>query len=187
MTEPKTMDGGARVPWWRGFGWHGLALFAVWLVLSGHYDLFHLSLGLLSVGMVLWINRRILPGRTPGSPARRLRAGRLTLYLAWLLWQMVLAGLHVARVVLTPRMPIHPRLIRFTSRQPNEVAQVILGNSITLTPGTLTLEIEGDTFLVHSLTETTAGGLVSGDMQRRVARLYCDHPDEMVFDVERKP
>jgi multicomponent Na+:H+ antiporter subunit E len=152
-------------PLWRRFVVQAVFLYAVWLLLSGHYDLFHLVLGAISVGLVLLMNRTILPFVSlEGSESGRLRISRYVLYIPWLAWEMILAGTHVARVVLSPRMEIRPALIRFKSRQPNNLARVILGNSITLTPGTLTIELDGDEFLVHALTEETARGLLNGSM-----------------------
>ncbi len=158
-------------------------LYGIWLLLSGHYDPFHLAMGAVSVGLVLWLNRQgLVSRRTP--PGSRLRIGRLLLYVPWLAWEILLSGIYVARIVLSPRLEIQPALLRFKSPQPNDVARVILGNSITLTPGTLTIEIVQDQFLVHALTETTASGVVDGRMQCRVARLFVDDPGETVFDVK---
>jgi multicomponent Na+:H+ antiporter subunit E len=98
--------------------------------------------------------------------------GRLLAYAPWLLVQVVLASLHVAQVVLSPKMPIRPRLVRFRADLPGEVAHLTLANSITLTPGTVTVDRHGDEYLIHALTDDTAGGLLGGDMQRRVGRVF---------------
>lgn len=156
------------------------ALMLSWLVLSGHYDLFHLLLGVGSVLLILAMNRR-----RESASAQMLTSTRwlqLLSYLPWLIKEMVLSALHVARVVLSPHMRLDPCLVRFRSEQPNEVAKVILGNSITLTPGTLTVDIDGEEFLVHALTRTLAGGLLDQTMQEKVASLFTDCPGRMVFD-----
>ncbi len=161
-------------------------LMALWLPLSGHYDAFHVALGVLSVGFILWVNRRIraLPVAPNQVPARfELHALRLLAYFVWLPVQIFFSAVYVARVVLARDLPIQPQLVRFRSAQPNAFAQMILGNSITLTPGTLTVDLEGDEFLVHALTADTARGLVDGTMQTKVARLFEDAPGPMVFDV----
>ncbi len=160
-------------------------LMLVWLLLSGHYDLFHILLGVLSVILILLMNRP----RESASPQllQSVRWGRVLLYVPWLIKEMVLSALYVMRVVWAPRMPLDPRLLRFKSSQPNDVAKVILGNSITLTPGTLTVDLGQQEFLVHALTHKLGSGLLNGTMQTKVASLFTDHPGAMVFDVRMIP
>jgi multicomponent Na+:H+ antiporter subunit E len=67
---------------------------------------------------------------------------------------------------------IRSRVIRFRTHLQNEVAKVVLGNSITLTPGTVTVDIEGDLFTVHALSDTAAESVLDGDMERRVAWVF---------------
>jgi multicomponent Na+:H+ antiporter subunit E len=161
-----------------------VALMTVWVVLSGFFDAFHLGLGVLSVALVVGMNP---PISAPGEAAPTLpRWGRVLVYIPWLAMEMMLAAVDVARVVLRPRMPLSPRLVRFRSRQPNEVARVILGNSITLTPGTLTVDIDGDEYLVHALTEGAARDLLQDRMQTRVAGLFIDTPDDTITDVHTR-
>ncbi len=167
---------------WLPTALQALALMGFWLLLSGIYDPFHVALGGVSVALVLLLNSRQTSEVGPVQAGQSPRWGRIFLYLPWLLIKMVLSGLHVARVILTPRMPLDPGLIRFKSAQPNDVARVVLGNSITLTPGTLTVDIGKEEYLVHALTRATAKGLLDTSMQTRVARLFVDDPKEMVFD-----
>lgn len=147
----------------------------VWIVFSGKFDAFHLSLGALSVVLVLGFNRsvrRLSPGL--GGPAQRgrIRWLRLTLYLPWLFWQIVVSAVYVTKLTLIGEEDVDPCVVRFRSDQPNEVAQVTLGNSITLTPGTLTLDIHDDEFVIHALDRRSADGLLAGDMQQRVAGMW---------------
>lgn len=161
-------------------------LMGLWLGLSGHYDSFHVGLGVLSVVLILSINRRLrhLPVAPNQVPARfQFQLFRLLAYFVWLPVQIFFSAVYVAKIVVSPRMPIQPQFVRFRSAQPNALAQMILGNSITLTPGTLTVNVEGDEFLIHSLTEDTTAGLLDGTMQTKVARLFEDVPGPMVFDV----
>jgi multicomponent Na+:H+ antiporter subunit E len=172
---------------YRGVILQGCLLAAIWLILSGKFEPIYFFWGTLSVAFVLWLSNRLhhLP-LAADEPVSQINIPRLLVYLCWLQWQIIKSGVYVAYVVLHPRMPINPMLVRFTSRQPNIVARVILGNSITLTPGTLTLEIDGDQFTVHALTRDTEEDLVSGDMEARVARLYmneCD-PADMCCEVD---
>ena len=98
-------------------------------------------------------------------------AGRLLLYVPWLLWAIVKANLDVARRILTFRLPISPRLIRVKASQKSDLGQVIYANSITLTPGTVSVDLQDGTILVHALTRECAEDLQEGEMDRRVAAL----------------
>lgn len=160
---------------YRGLILQGILLMGIWLILSGHYDFIHIFYGVACTIFVVWFNARMRGIGLAGEEAcgqSRIRLGALALYLPWLLWQIFLSAVHVAKVVLHPKMPIDPSLIRFQSKLPNVISKVILANSITLTPGTITVDLMGDEFLVHALTHHTAEGLVCGDMQTRVCKLY---------------
>ena len=155
-----------------------LTLFVLWLILSGKFDAFHVSIGAVSALCVALGTRRLLllppdigpPGVHPTNalPLRFLG------YIPWLIWQIIVSSLHVAYVVLHPGMPIRPRLLRFDTSFPHVLAQLTLATSITLTPGTVTLDVDNDEFLVHALTDTSAQGLEpqGGAMHRRVAALF---------------
>jgi len=148
---------------------------AIWLAFSGKFDLFHLFLGAISVVLVLGFNdaiRRLRPAH--GGPAKRDRLNFVlaALYLPWLLWQIISSAVYVTKLILAPAGRIDPRIVRFHTDQPNEVAEVVLGNSITLTPGTLTLDIHDDEFVIHALDQEVTDGLLAGTMQRRVARMW---------------
>ena len=183
-----------------------IALLAMWLIMSGFYDFFHISLGVISIIFLLWFNRNIsiLPqskifyrprfnkvGIIDASNqtsyekvSRHLKIIKLMYYIPWLLFQIAVSAFHVAYVTMHPKMPISPSLFRFKSKQPHTFARVTLGNSITLTPGTLTIEVEDDSYLIHALTNSTRNGLLTGEMQKKVALLFVDKPEEMVFEVE---
>lgn len=168
---------------------YGLLL-ALWVLLSGYLDLFHLGLGAVSAALVLWINRGIrrLPAfRAAAQPDATLRPLRLLGYGLWLPVQILRSAVYVAGIVLHPRLPVRPVVVRFRSRQPNVFAQMILGNSITLTPGTLTVDVEGDRFVVHALTEKTARELLGGTMPHKVARLFGDRSGPAVFEASLDP
>ena len=155
-----------------------LALFGFWLVLSGHLDAFHVVLGALSSVWIALGTRRLL-GLDPPIVKGALgiaEALRLLRYLPWLVWQIVIASLQVARVVLDPALPIAPRVLRVRVPLPHNFARLVLANSITLTPGTVTLDVEGDDYLVHALTPASAMGLgtsaTPGPIIRRVTAIF---------------
>jgi multicomponent Na+:H+ antiporter subunit E len=93
-------------------------------------------------------------------------------YLPWLFYQIVMANLHVAKMVLHPKMPIEPRVIDFKTKLESNLALTTLGNSITLTPGTITVDIRDGKYFVHALTDKVAEDLLSGEMENRVASIY---------------
>lgn len=158
-----------------------------WLIMSGHYDLMHVSFGIFSVIFVLLINhsiRRHIYTLGEYSDALKLNLVRLVYYVPWLLWQIVVASLQVAYVVLHPKCPVDPALLRFKTRLANTSSRVILGNSITLTPGTITLDIEQEVFLVHSLMDISSTGIIDGTLPGEVAKLYQRRPGQVVQDIK---
>lgn len=144
-------------------------LFAFWLLLSGMYTPFLLAAGLGASIAVALLARRMEVADREGHPIH-LAAGALT-YWPWLLKEIVVSGWSVARIILDPRLPISPTLVRFRPSQQSTVGLVTHANSITLTPGTLTVEADHDQFLVHALTREGAQAVVESEMDRRVRRL----------------
>ena len=137
-----------------------IILFGLWLLLSGKYDWFHVSLGFASAFVVTVLQFRInkyLYYQIKIANENSLSWSRLLIYIPWLIWQVILASLQVAYIVLHPRMPINPSLLKFKTKLPNIAARVILGNSITLTPGTLTVDIDKERGIlyVHWINVTT--------------------------------
>ena len=114
-----------------------VALMGVWVLLSGHFTPLLLSFGLASCIVVLLIARRMRIVDREGAPTD-LPPGLLT-YLPWLFWEIAKANVDVARLILHPRLPISPRLIEVRAGQEDDVGRVIYANSITLTPGTVTI------------------------------------------------
>ncbi|MDP6121145.1 MAG: Na+/H+ antiporter subunit E, partial [Rhodospirillales bacterium] len=86
-------------------------------------------------------------------------------------WEIVKANFDVALAIVRPAMPIEPRLLLIKAGQKDDLARVIYANSITLTPGTVTIATEGSAFTIHALTRGAAEGLESGDMDRRVTAM----------------
>ena len=152
-----------------------VVLALLWMAFSGKFDLQHLSYGALSIVLVLLLSGQLLTRRgtpTTSQMFQGLHAGRALAYPFWLVWQILLANLQVAWIVIDPKMPIDPVLVRFRCGMKGDLAKVVLGNSITLTPGTFTLRILGDEFLVHAIRPDLASGLIDGSMQRKVAAVF---------------
>ncbi len=152
----------------------GLWLFCLglWLLLSGYFDVpLLLVFGALSCALAVFIAWRTEVIDPEEQPLRlRLNAHVLT-YWPWLLWQVVLANLDVARRILDPKLPISPTMVTLKPTQRSDLARVIYANSITLTPGTVSTDLSGDTLEVHALTREGADALLAGDMDRRVTQL----------------
>lgn len=164
-----------------------MLLFGLWLILSGRYDAVHIAFGIISVILVMALNHRVyrlqlFKGDVPSMS--RLHIGRFICFIPWLLCEIVRASLQVARVVLHPRMPINPSLLRFRVNMPCLNSAVMLGNCITLTPGTVTIELKDNEFLVHALLDESAAGLINGTMQTHVARLFQKSPSDIVSEVK---
>jgi len=139
----------------------------VWIGLSGHWEPLLLGLGLLSCVAVPALARRMRLADSEGAPIQlSLRA---VAYTPWLLWQIFRANVDVALRILRPSLPIDPRVIRVKAGQRSDVARVVYANSITLTPGTVSLRVEGDEIEVHALTAEAAADLEAGAMDRRVS------------------
>lgn len=144
-------------------------LFAFWLLLSGIYTAFLVFSGFMAAVAVAWFAWRMGAADSEGHPFH-LTLGALT-YWPWLVKEIALSGWQVTRIILDPRLPVSPRLVRFPPSQKTTVGIVTHANSITLTPGTITVEARPDEFLVHALTRTGAEGLADSEMDRRVKRL----------------
>ena len=145
-------------------------LYVFWLLLSGFFTPFLLVAGFCSALAVLLFSRRMDVVDHEGHPVH-LGWRALFSYWPWLALQILLSNLDVARRVLSPSLPISPRLFVLRAGQGTDLGQVIYANSITLTPGTVTVEIENRELVVHALTEEAAQSLRSGAMDRRVTAL----------------
>jgi len=143
-----------------------IVLFVLWLLWSGHYTPFLLLLGLLSCLMTILLSRRMGILDLEGQPLHLL--GRALIYWPWLFWQILKANLDVARRILHPKLPIEPQMIQVISGQRTDLGCVIYAQSITLTPGTISLDIAGRTITVHALSRQSAAELQAGTMDRRV-------------------
>ncbi len=145
-----------------------LVLFALWLLLSGHYVPLLLGLGAISVLLVVTITLRMDVVDREGHPIHL--SPKALLYWPWLAWEIVKSNVDVARRILSPTLPISPTVIRLKASQKSELGKVIYANSITLTPGTVSIDIDGDKIEVHALTREAAQALRTGDMDRRITR-----------------
>lgn len=147
-----------------------LALF--WLLLSGHYTVLLLILGAISVALVCLLTWRAEVVETPHLSVRRLL--HLPGYLAWLGIEVLKSAVGVVRLAWARRIALEP-VVGPTPLPPmSPVGQVTYANSITVTPGTLALDVDEDLIRVHSLQAGSLDALRTGRMLRRVQRLEDD-------------
>ena len=152
----------------------GLVLFILWLLLSGFFEILLLSLGVGSVIAVVWIAYRMDVIDHEGHPIHL--TVRALLYWPWLTVEIIKANIDVAAVIVRRKMSINPSVIEVKATQATELGQVIYANSITLTPGTVTISVDKDIMTIHALTRGAAEDLESGEMDRRVTNMEA-HPE----------
>ena len=145
------------------------SLFVFWLMMSLDFGALNLALGIASAFLVVVISTGMDMVDHESQPVHL--TPRLPLFWGWLSRQIIRSNLDVTRRIWTPGPTISPRVVRIKSTQKTALGKVIYANCITLTPGTVTLSIEGDDILVHALTRQDAETLERGEMDRRVSEL----------------
>jgi len=142
--------------------------YAFWILMSGFFTPFLLAAGAASSLAVVWFAHRMHVADREGHPVHLI--GSALSYWPWLAREILKSALDVSRVILDPRLPASPTVVSFKPRQRTVVGLVTHANSITLTPGTLSVEVGPERFLVHGLTRDSANAAVDSDMDRRVER-----------------
>lgn len=147
-------------------------LLGFWLVLSGHDDPLFLGMGVAAAAFVTLVSRRLLDTLGPSRDAPPIHVGRLVVYVGWLLGRMVVSALEVAWIITHPRQMPRPGVVRFATELPTPLERTLLANSITLVPGTMTIDVDGDELTVHAFTPDAADDLASGEVQSRIAAIF---------------
>ena len=141
--------------------------FLIWLLLSGHYDPLLLSLGLLSCALCLYVTWKANFIDNEGLPLHLLV--RLPVYTIWLFKEIIKANIDTAKIIILNNP--NPQNFRVKSTQKTEAGKVMYANSITLTPGTVTTQLDEDVLEVHALTAEMAEDVKSGQMDKMVTWL----------------
>ena len=148
-----------------------IVLMAGWLLMSGHYNGLLISLGVISVAFCVWVSHAINATDEEGLPTHLF--ARLPAYLLWLFGEIIKSNYATAKFILNGRSD--PEIFNVTATQDSAAGIATYANSITLTPGTVTMDIDEqaskDQFLVHALHPTFGEDVRSNDMDRRVAAL----------------
>ena len=157
----------------RNFGLTFFILFAFWVLLSGKFDSFHITLGIICSILIAYLSHDLLffdikLGNLITRTIRFIKAA------PWFIWQIISANLHVAYLALSPKMPINPQIISFKTKLESELSYVAMANSITLTPGTITVDIKDGEFFVHALSQKVADDLNTGEMEDKIAYVFME-------------
>jgi len=150
-----------------------IIFFILWLIFSGRFDTFHITMGLVASAIVSFLSGDLL--FTTSRPKGLIRMWvRLAGYIPWLLVQVFLANLQVMYLTFHPRLIdiIDPQIIEFDSRLKSDYSRTTFANSITLTPGTITVNVTVlGRFSVHCI-NTKAGEPLPGEMEKRIAKVF---------------
>ncbi len=150
-----------------------IAMFAFWILLSGEFTFILITSGVIASLIVAYLSHDIFIGK-PDLKTETGRVFRFLRYLPWLLWQIILCNVEIAYLVLNPKSLVDPQLVRFKNDLKTDLGIVTLANSITLTPGTVTVEANEEEFVIHAIWQKSAEGIIDGEMQRKVKKIEGD-------------
>lgn len=142
-------------------------LFILWIFLSGRTDPWLVILGIIASIGIAWLHRA-----EEGDGTLAIPVFRFMMYLPWLFYRILISNLHTAFVILHPKLPIDPVMIRYQTRLRNPAAVTLLANSITLTPGTVTTETAPGELMVHALDAESSGDLVSKRLEEKIEWIF---------------
>ena len=166
-----------------------VVLFGFWMVLSGRTETKFIVYGLITALVTTWVTYPLLLVPNKDGSKQYFVFGvsipKFIMYFFWLMWQLVLANVDVLLATTAQELDIDPKVVRFYFRADNPMASVVLANSITLTPGTVTINVTDDgLYEIHALTKGAAAGVLDGSMQKKVADLYGEKFDFAVAGGE---
>ena len=142
------------------------AFFLIWLLLSESFDALHMGMGILvAFGVALFNTER-------SSTRSSVRGWRMVWYFPWLAGRVLQSGFHLSFLILHPALPIDPKMIRHQTKLQDDGSIVLLGNSITLTPGTITVEVESRNLIVHAMDDSSADDVTSRRIEQRIDGLF---------------
>lgn len=167
----------------------GLVLFGFWMILSGRTETKFIVYGIITAIVTVWLTYPLLLVPNKDGSKRYFVFGvsipKFIMYFFWLMWQLVVANVDVLVATTAQELQIDPKVVRFYFKTDNPMAAVVLANSITLTPGTVTINVTDDgLYEIHALTTGAAAGVLDGSMQKKVADLYGEKFDFAVAESE---
>jgi multicomponent Na+:H+ antiporter subunit E len=151
-----------------------MALFVFWILFSASFEWIHIGLGIVFSFAVAWLNS----GHSPFVPKFRLWL-KIFLFLPWLFYKIVQSSLHLSKLILHPALPIDPYLISVETKLRHHAAIVLLGNSITLTPGTITAEVERNKLIVHAMDKVSGEDVINKQIESKIADIFKDEKPDL--------
>jgi len=142
------------------------AFFLIWLLLSESFNGVHMGMGILVAFGVAWLNTQ------RSSTRLSIRGWRMVWYFPWLVGRILQSGFHLSALILHPALPIDPKMIRHQTKLQDDGSIVLLGNSITLTPGTITVELDSQDLIVHAMDDRSADDVTSRRIEQRIDGLF---------------
>ena len=144
-----------------------LAMIATWLTLSGYFIPMILTFGVISIAIVIWmcVRMRILDVET----VPYMTLVQTLVYFTWLFGEIVKANVQVIKAVLSPDLEVSPTLVKIPLNTDVDIAETMYANSITLTPGTVSVDMHPDHILVHALLEEMSAPEDFAEMEERSA------------------
>lgn len=166
-----------------------VVLFAFWMALSGRTETKFVVYGIITAVVTTWVTYPLLLVPNKDGSKKYFVFGfslpKMIMYFFWLMWQLVLANIDVLLATTAQELAVDPKIVRFRFKADNPMASVVLANSITLTPGTVTVNVTDDgLYEIHALTVGAAAGVLDGGMQKKVADLYGEKFDFAVVESE---
>ncbi len=161
-------------------------IFAFWMLLSPSFSILNLSLGLLSSLLVISISESIFGTDFP-PPFPLTVFLRLPVFALSMVWEIIKANIDVARIVTRPALHIEPRIFQYKSRLRGDLEKALFTYCINITPGTVVVDIQGDTYFVHGLAPHHQNGLAEGACERLVAQLFGYELGMPVEEIEKAP
>jgi multicomponent Na+:H+ antiporter subunit E len=146
-------------------------LLAFWLILSPTRDLAGIIIGIVISLFVTYINRNFVVAEKGKSVPILGNLVNIVSYTVTLVLEIIKSNIQVAKIVLSPSLPIEPHFVKVPVKMESDLLKVLYGNSITLTPGTLTVDITHDNYIVHALTKEAAQGLNDSIVEGKILKL----------------
>jgi multicomponent Na+:H+ antiporter subunit E len=150
-----------------------IVMFAFWILLSGEFTFILITSGVVASLITAYLSHDIFVGKAD-LKTETGRVFKFIVYIPWLLWEIILANVEIAYLVLSPKPLIDPQLVHFKNDLKTDLGIVTLAHSITLTPGTVTIDANREEFVIHAIWQKSADGIIGGEMQRKVKKIEGD-------------
>ena len=147
-----------------------IAMFLFWILLSGEFTFILITSGVVASLITAYLSHDIFIGKAD-LKTETGRVFKFIVYIPWLLWEIILANVEIAYLVLNPKPLVDPQIVRFKNDLKTDLGIVTLAHSITLTPGTVTVDANREEFVIHAIWQKSAEGIIGGEMQRKVKKI----------------